>query len=254
MWFAILECNFKAASVTASLTKFTHVTALLPPDVLTKVSDVVSTAVASSTPYEDLKAAVLARLQSTVTARLQELLCKEELGDEKPSDLLRRMKLLLGDKHDKFDQDLFHHLFYQRLPVATQRSLFSVKSKLSVEELAQLADDFMATLPPDPSVASVTAKPEADSHLVELVSKLALQVADITRKLDSRQRYDAQRSRSPRRFSRRPRSSSRPASASRASASASGPCYYHRKFGTDAHRCRSPCTFATPILNQSSEH
>ena len=108
MWFAIIECNFKAASITVNLTKFTHATALLPPDILFKVSDVISNATASTTPYDDLKAAVLSRLQST--ACLQELLSKEELGDEKPSDLLRRMKKLLDDKYSAFDTDLFRHL------------------------------------------------------------------------------------------------------------------------------------------------
>ena len=110
MGFAIIECNFKAASIKANLTKVTHATALLPPDVLFKVSDVISNAAASTTPYDDLKAAVLSRLQSTVTPRLQELLSKEELGVEKLSDLLRRMKKLLGDKYSASDTDLFRHL------------------------------------------------------------------------------------------------------------------------------------------------
>ena len=94
MWFAIIECNFKAASIRANRTRFTPATALLLPDVLFKVSDVINNAAASTTPYDDLKAAVLTQLQSTVTARLQDLLRKEELGDEKPSDFLRCMKKL----------------------------------------------------------------------------------------------------------------------------------------------------------------
>ncbi|XP_047500993.1 uncharacterized protein LOC125047012 [Penaeus chinensis] len=49
-------------------------------------------------PYEVLKTALLSRLESSITTRLQELLLKEELGNEKPSDLLRRMKKLFVDK------------------------------------------------------------------------------------------------------------------------------------------------------------
>ncbi|KAK8406357.1 hypothetical protein O3P69_007217 [Scylla paramamosain] len=82
-----------------------------------------------------------------LSRRLQELLSKEELGGEKPTDLLRRMKKLLGDKYTSFDKELFLQLFYQRLPPDTQRCLFTVKNKLSVDELATLADEFMATLP-----------------------------------------------------------------------------------------------------------
>ncbi|MPC49439.1 hypothetical protein E2C01_043238 [Portunus trituberculatus] len=97
--------------------------------------------------------------QSSVTARLQELLCKEELGDEKPSDLLRRMKKLLDDKYDSFDKESFHHLYFQCLPTATQQSLCSIKGKLLVGEIVQLADDFMATLPPSTLVTAVMEKP-----------------------------------------------------------------------------------------------
>ncbi|KAK8373724.1 hypothetical protein O3P69_007839, partial [Scylla paramamosain] len=82
-----------------------------------------------------------------LSRRLQELLSQEELGGEKPTDLLRRMKKLLGDKYPSFDKELFLQLFYQRLPPDTQRCLFTVKNKLSVDELATLADEFMATLP-----------------------------------------------------------------------------------------------------------
>ncbi|MPC34568.1 hypothetical protein E2C01_027962 [Portunus trituberculatus] len=171
---SLLLCNFKAASITANLTKFTHATALLPPDTVSSVSDVVTKAYTSIMPYDDLCATVLNRLQSLVTTHLQELLCKEQLCDEKPSDLLRRMKKLLDDKHDFFDKELFRHLYFQRLPTATQQSLFIVKDKLLVEEIAQLADDFMATLPPSTSVAAIMEKPGQNLHLAELVSKLAL--------------------------------------------------------------------------------
>ncbi|KAK8373296.1 hypothetical protein O3P69_012393 [Scylla paramamosain] len=57
------------------------------------------------------------------------------------------MKKLLGDKYTSIDKELFLQLFYQRLPPDTQRCLFTVKNKLSIDELATLADEFMATLP-----------------------------------------------------------------------------------------------------------
>ena len=111
MWFSILECNFKASRVTSSLTKFTYATSLLPSDLLQQLSDVIVDLTTSTTPYEDLKKAVLDRLQSSVSERLRELLSKEELGGEKPSDLLRRMKQLLGEKYNSFDRELFMQLF-----------------------------------------------------------------------------------------------------------------------------------------------
>ena len=175
MWFAVLECNFLASNISKDLTKFTHAVALIPPDVLTQVSDVISAAINSSTPYEDLKAACLSRLQSSTAARLQELLSKEELGNEKPSNLLLRMKKLLGDRYSTFDKDIFKQLYYQRLPAAIQTNLFSVKDKLNLDELAHLADEFMSTMPTATASVSTVAAPAADD-LRCMIAKLTLEV------------------------------------------------------------------------------
>ncbi|XP_076056878.1 uncharacterized protein LOC143034550 [Oratosquilla oratoria] len=179
IWFTILECNFKANRITTSLTKFSHACGLLPSDVLLQVSDTISKAPTSGTPYEDLKKAVLDRLESSEATRLQELLSKEELGNEKPSDLLRRMKRLLGDKYATFDTSILRHLFYQRLPTTIQGNLFSAKNKLSLDELATLADEFMASVPvARPTIANL-ADQSATQALTELVSKLTLQIEEL---------------------------------------------------------------------------
>ena len=245
-WFSILECNFKASKITVSLTKFVKTSTVLPADVLSQVADVVSAASSSATPYEDLKAAVLKRLQSTVSSRLQELLSKEELGGEKPTDLLRRMKKLLGDKYNSFDKELFLQLFYQRLPPDTQRCLFTVKNKLSADELATLADEFMATLPQGQpaAVASISAE-DSTKQLVELVSQLRLEVRDLRKEVRERS-CSRSRSSSRHHFRRRQRSKSK-------TPETSGFCYYHEEYGKDARNCKSPCNFAKS-LNPNSEH
>lgn len=246
MWFSILECSFKASRTTNSLTKFTTAASLLPPDVLTQVSDVVISAHTSESPYEDLKAALLNRLQSSVATRLRELLSKEELGAEKPSDLLRRMKQLLGDKHKAFDKDLFKQLFYQRLPPTIQRGLFTVKDKLTPEELASLADDFTATLPSEHAspVAAITTQADLQvTRLAELISQLTVEVGNLKKELHTRTH---QRSSTPHRY--RPRSRSR----STSKGSNKDICYYHRRFGEEASKCTTPCSFKAS--NTKGEH
>ena len=232
VWFSILECSFTSCKVTNSLTKFTHAVSLLPPDVLPQVSDVISAASTSTTPYDDLKTAVLTRLQSSITTRLQELLSKEELGDEKPSDLYRRMKQLLGDKFHSFDADIFKQLFYQRLPPAVQRCLFSIKDSLQSDAIATLADDFVATLPsPHASAVSSTA-PADDSRFTALTKQIDLltsQVASLQKQLQHR-----------------PRScSSTPHQRHRSRSKSPAVCWYHTRFGDNAVKCTAPCTFKT---------
>ena len=247
LWFSVLECHFQASGITSSLTKFAKATALLPPDILAQVPEVINAASSATAPsttiYHDLKTAVLKRLQSTVATRLQELLSKEELGNEKPSDLLRRMKNLLADKYTSFDKELFLQLFYQRLPAAIQRSLFTVKSTLDIDALATLTDEFMATLAPEPSAVTSVATQVSTMQLADLVAKLSLQVQDLQGQLN-----DRSRSRSPyhpHRSRRRTRSRSN-------TKDSSGVCFYHRRFGMDARRCNTPCAFTT--LNPTSEH
>lgn len=235
MWFAILECNFKAANITKSLTKFNHAVALIPPESLSLVSDVVSTALNSDTPYDDLKTATLARLQSSAATRLKELLSKEELGNEKPSGLLRRMKKLLADKYATFDQEVFKQLYYQRLPSSIQGHLFTVKDKLGIDELSQLADEFMATVQQPPTVNTVQT-PSSLDPLTDAVAKLTLQINTLQKQMVELQQRSRSRSTSLTR--RRPRQ--RSPSTSRDPSH----CYYHQRFGARALRCHQPCSYA----------
>ena len=236
LWFCLLECNFKASRISSSLTKFNHAVSFLPPEVLSQVSAVISTAASSDTPYENLKTALLTSLQSSIATRLRELLSKEELGDEKPSQLLSRMKQLLGDKYHAFDAELFKQLFYQRLPPAIQRSLFSVKDTLDPDAIAKLADDFLATLPPTSHVSSVTTT-HSDTqltHLTQLISQLTTEVIFLKKQLQGGHRS---RSSTPQRRQHRSRSWSQ------------GQCWYHNKFGAKANKCLSPCTYNTSNTN-----
>ena len=86
---------------TASPSSPILLASLLPPDVLPQVFDVISKAATSTTPYKDLKTALLSTFQSSIATRLK------ELDDGKPTDLLRRNKQLLGDKYNAFDPELF---------------------------------------------------------------------------------------------------------------------------------------------------
>ncbi len=260
MWFAILECNFKAAKIINNLTMFNHAVALIPPDSLSLVSDVVATALNSDNPYTDLKAAILARLESSAATKLKELLSKEELGNEKPSELLRRMKKLLGDKYTTFDQDVFKQLYYQRLPSTIQSHLFTVKDKLAIDELAKLADEFMATVTRLPAVHAVQASSDV-TQLTDAVAKLVVQVSTMQQQLTNLQQQQRPRPRSRSPSHQRPHH--RSPSANRDPA----PCYYHRRFGANAFKCLQPCTYQAaapaptpptptpaPTLNKSGGH
>ncbi|KAM7281270.1 hypothetical protein ISCGN_006365, partial [Ixodes scapularis] len=115
VWFAQVEAQFQLHHITSQATKYLHVVSSLPAEVADELEDIFA-ALPTSNQYNNLKAAILARKTASERSRVQHLLNMEELGDQRPSQLLRRMRQLLGDATSDADTSLLHELFLQRLP------------------------------------------------------------------------------------------------------------------------------------------
>ena len=134
------------------------------------------------------------------------------------------------------DATLLRELLLQRLPVSIHMVLTPSAEVLNLDQLAQLADRIVETSP-TPKIAATT----------DTTSKLAAQVADLTKRLDQ---LTSQMSKTISSLSRRSRLRS-PARRQRGNFTSKdsddGLCWYHRKFGDDVKKCTPPCQKAETI-------
>ena len=237
LWFAQVEAQFTTRRITQQRTMYDYVVAHLAPEFAVEVRDLILTPPADN-PYEALKRELVKRTAASEQRRLQQLFTGEELGDRKPSQLLRRMQQLLGDK--KPDKSFLRELFLQRLP-ANVRMVLASTGDSSLDELANLADNIMEVAVP--AISSVqTPHPHLTDQLSQLreeVSSLKQMVQSISRTHTLDRRRSRSRGRSPTPNSPR---DSRPSTW----------CWYHSKFGSNARKCSPPCSFSSSGNGQAS--
>lgn len=231
LWFSMVESTFELASpkaITESKTKYNHCVASLPADIALLVRDIILNPDATD-PYSKLKESVIARCGESSTLEIRRLLAGEQLGDRKPSELLRLMQRR-ADSHNVSDS-LLLELFLQQLPNNVQSILASIEP-LSSKKAADVADRIMEITPIQ--VQSTTSAPSESSDscscstFLNELKQLRKEVAAL----------------------RRSRSSSRNHNRSRTSSPAAGlqtECWYHRTFKEKATKCKKPCTFSENI-------
>ncbi|GFW38102.1 uncharacterized protein TNCV_835411 [Trichonephila clavipes] len=96
---------------------------------------------------------------------IRKLLIGEELGDRRPSELLRVMRRR-AESHSVPD-DLMLELFQQHLPTRVQ-SILAAISPLTLEKAAEVADRVMEVTPIAVSACSVSSdKNSIESHVLE---------------------------------------------------------------------------------------
>lgn len=228
LWFLQVEAQFATQRVTADRLRYYHIISSLPPDVAAEVRDLLLHP-PEQDAYATLKRSLIQRTTASEGARFQQLLTEEELGDRKPSQLLRHMQRLLGEKATSIDASLLRNLFLQRLPGNVRMVLVSA-GDLTIEKLAELADKVAEVS--TPSISAVKSPPvssdlqllrEELSHLTDAVASLKLQASRERGRSQSRSRSTHGRHASP----------------------ARGPevlCWYHRRFGDAATKCTRPCS------------
>ena len=243
VWFAQVEAQFGTRGITAERTQYDYIISALTPEIAQEVRDLLLEP-PKDTPYATLKAELIKRTTATEQKRLQQLLTDEVLGDRKPTQLLRHMRQLLGDR--ALEESILRQLFLQRLPSNVQMVLTSTGDSMQIEKLAELADKVIdVAVQPHTSVSFVTPPPPAvpptiPSVPVDLRAELDLLRSEVSRLTLKLQTVTTHPSRSRSRH-RQHRSRSRtPAPSPDDTADM---CWYHANFGDRARKCHKPCSY-----------
>ena len=243
VWFLQVEAQFSTRNITSQKTRFDHVISSLSPEIATEVRDILLKPPGEQ-PYDVLKTELIKRTAASEQRKLQQLIGGEELGDRKPTQLLRRMQQLMGDKLGSTPEttSFLRELFLQRLPNNVRMVLASADSSTELSKLAEMADKVLEVATPT-TVATITdhrqKSPPRHRHTSGSdIQQLRDEVARLTTLVESL----ASQSRRYNRSKSRGRS---PTPASNTGNTDTTFCWYHRKYGDAARQCRPPCTWTS---------
>ncbi|XP_076385792.1 uncharacterized protein LOC143264107 [Megachile rotundata] len=235
MWFAQLEGQFLVTGITVDATKFAYVVGNLEGRYAREVADIIKNPPIVD-KYDTLKRQLVARLSQSEDKKLRQLLEREELGDRTPSQFLRHLKSLAGEA---VPEKLLKSIWSGRLPQSVQ-TILATQEKAPLEDATILADKVYELAPQGPqSNMAAVEKPSGISAIERKVEELTKMVEQLTT-----------RSRGP--WRKRWRGSSRDRSASgnrvrhQNDKKRYDDCWYHYKWGKNAHKCVPPCKYAPP--------
>lgn len=221
LYFIQMESQFAVAGVKADDTKYHHIVSSLEPQYLLQIADIIRNPPPEG-KYEAIKRSLIVEYTDSDQRKLRKLIREIELGDLKPSQLLKRMRDLAGDK---ISDEALKSLWMERLP-ETIRSIISIVDGNSTK-MAEQADKMM-----EMQNFSNVATIQTSSPLQVEIENLRKEVAELRMsRQDNFHRQDN---------SHRPRNRS----AQRNKSKVRFPfCKYHYRYGEKAKKCIEPCQY-----------
>ncbi|XP_045453774.1 uncharacterized protein LOC123666900 [Melitaea cinxia] len=212
--------------------KYNLVVAKLGKEVIQQVSDILLKP-PETKKFEALKSRLLQVYEESEIRQFQKLLSEMELGDQKPSQLLRKMKDLA---RDKIPDETLSIMWQGHLP-ASVRAVLAVTDVKNLENLAAIADKVMETSRSQQisEIRANTSSSNDTALILAEIAKLNLRINDLESK-KSTFRNHIRRARS--RSTSRQRNMRR-----RAPDSADWLCSYHYRYRNRAKKCIEPCAW-----------
>uniref|UniRef100_A0A2H1V5N9 SFRICE_030973 n=1 Tax=Spodoptera frugiperda TaxID=7108 RepID=A0A2H1V5N9_SPOFR len=192
--------------------------------------------------FESLKTRLLAIYEESKNRQLQKLISEV---DQKPSQLLRRMRELAKEK---IPDNTLRMLWQGHLP-SPLRAVLAVTESKDLDSLTVLADNVFETTRAT-HVSEVGQQQPSTSKETDLIMA---EIAKLTMKVEQLERSNARSRPQQQNWNRSrsaPRTGSRARSASRRTPeSPDWLCFYHYWFRTKAKKCNEPCSWKSSSEN-----
>lgn len=234
LWFAQVE-SILAPQKQSDETKYNIVVAKIGREALQQVSDILL----SPPPinkYQTLKDRLLQVFEESAERQFQKLVGELELGTQKPSQLLRRMREL--GRNSQASEKTLHSLWMSRLP-ANVRAVLTVSQDQNLDNLAQIADKIIENTRSG-EIAEVNNTQVPVTEMLSQLHKLSLEVASLREEVHTHRRSQFRRGRG-RGYGNS--SHSRTRSNSRSQNDPNWLCRFHYKFRNNAKKCEKPCAW-----------
>jgi hypothetical protein len=173
LWLSQLELHFTISGITGQRIKFAYLSSHLPPSVIVNPPE--------GKQYDALKTALLSRTSRSDESKVKQLLEDIQLGDRKPSQLLRHMQQLAGSTAA---DPILRQLWIQRLPSGLQPLASELLTRSSLGKVGEAADKAMDQIhpsirhaaTPQPSTSQVGSQ---DLMMTQLCQSLAAIATDL---------------------------------------------------------------------------
>lgn len=235
LWFLQTEAILAPQRI-GDETKFNLVVTKLSKEVIQQITDILTNP-PETKKYDTIKERLLLIYEESEARQIQKLMREMELGDQRPSQLLRKMKELA---RDKLPDATLRILWQGHLP-ASVRGIMAVTESSDINVLARIADKVIETT--ESRTSQVSSIQPSTSSSSGRTSDMAGIIAEI-QKLN--ERFDRLQTSHRSRAHLRGRSQNRSSSRSRNRSQQRPPnwlCFYHRKWQGKAVRCIPPCTW-----------
>jgi hypothetical protein len=223
-WFRKIESKFRICNITQSSTKYDHLLSALPTEVCSNINDSLEGIDENAEDaYEQLKALLVSRYTKDRWARAFELLKFPEIGDMRPSEMMRQMKALLPT--DDRPGTYFMASFLLRLPTDMIDHIIAKDFK-DCTQMAEYADLLYSRRSCN-AVAAVNTNYEAAINAISGSRRREFSPQDRRRQRRSPSRPGRSRRRTPGPYRQD-----------------SDICYYHFTYGDEAMKCKHGCKWA----------